>query len=230
VIRLRGVSFAYGGRPAVLDEVTLEIPSGLSVLVGPNGSGKSTLLRIAAGIELPAAGVVEIRGVNLWTEEAKARRGLAYVPEHPDRSPYATLSEILRLVCRLREEPLDRAPAALQAVGLAALGERSVRELSLGQRRRAILAAAMVGTPDTILLDEPLEAMDRAMRESILAWVAAAVARGALVVVATHEIEPFLEGTSRALSIRNGKASVREPLPTDPDERLALVERMARGE
>lgn len=229
MIRLRGVSFSYGERAPVLDDLTLEIPAGLSLLVGPNGSGKSTLLRVVAGVEMPGRGVVEIGGVDLWKDEARARRGLAYVPEHPDLSPYATLTEILRLVCRLREEPLGRAQSALDAVGLGALGGRSVRELSMGQRRRAILAAAMVGTPDTILLDEPLEAMDRAMRETILAWIAAAVARGALVLAATHEIEPFLQGTSRALSVRSGKAVVRDALPVDGADRLVVVERLARG-
>ena len=129
----------------MLAGVDLEISPGLTLLLGPNGCGKSTLLKLAAGIERPDSGRVEIDGHDLWIDEVAARRGLAYVPEQPDLTPYATVREILDLVCRLRGEPARARREALERVGLGKLAHRSVRELSMGQRRRAVLAAALRG-------------------------------------------------------------------------------------
>ncbi|MBI3449309.1 MAG: ABC transporter ATP-binding protein [Acidobacteria bacterium] len=229
MIRLRGARFAYGAGEPILDGVDLDLGAGLTLLLGPNGCGKSTLLRIAAGVEMPQAGRVDVAGHDLWADEVAARRDLAYVPEQPDLTPYATLSEILTLVCRLRGAPLDRAAAALATVGLPRLGGRSVRELSMGQRRRAVLAAAMIGAPKIVLLDEPLETLDRAMRDEVLAWVRSLLAASASVVVVTHDIEPFAASASRAVTVRGGRALVHDPLPADPAARMALLEAMARG-
>jgi ABC-2 type transport system ATP-binding protein len=230
VIRFHGAAFTYGKGEPVLAGIDLEISSGVTLLLGPNGCGKSTLLKLAAGIERPDAGRVEIDGHDLWVDEAAARRGLAYVPEQPDLTPYATVREILDLVCRLRGEPRERGREALEQVGLGKLAHRSVRELSMGQRRRAVLAAALVGTPSHVLLDEPLEALDRGAREDLLAWVDRLVAAGATVVVVSHDIEPFAPRAVRALSVRDGVCLDMGALPVDPAERLALLDRLARGE
>jgi ABC-type multidrug transport system ATPase subunit len=229
VIRLHRVSFAYREAEPVLSGVDLEIGSGLTLLLGPNGCGKSTLLKLAAGIERPDAGRIEIDGHDLWTDEVAARRGLAYVPEQPDLTPYATVREILDLVCRLRGEPRERGREALERVGLGMLAHRSVRELSMGQRRRAVLAAALVGTPRQVLLDEPLEALDRGAREDLLAWTGRLVESGAAVVVVSHEIEPFAPSATRALAVRGGRCLDAGALPEGAGERLALLDRLARG-
>jgi len=230
VIRLHQAAFSYRDAEPVLAGVDLEIAPGLTLLLGPNGCGKSTLLKLAAGIERPDSGRIEIDGHDLWTDEVAARRGLAYVPEQPDLTPYATVREVLDLVCRLRGEPREQGREALERVGLGKLSHRSVRELSMGQRRRAVLAAALVGTPRNALLDEPLEAMDRGAREDLLAWTDRLVAAGAAVVVVSHEIEPFAPRATRAISVRDGRCVDAGPLPADPAERLALLDRMARGE
>jgi ABC-2 type transport system ATP-binding protein len=230
MIRFRQAAFAYRATEPVLAGIDLEIPPGLTLLLGPNGCGKSTLLKLAAGIERPDGGRVEIDGHDLWTDEVAARRGLAYVPEQPDLTPYATVREILGLVCRLRGEPRSAAEEALELVGLRDLAHRSVRELSMGQRRRSVLAAAWIGTPSHVLLDEPLEAMDRGSRESILVWIDRLLAAGATVVVVSHDLAPFAPRAHRAFTVRDGRCLAADPLPGNPAERLALLEHMARGE
>ncbi len=230
MIRFHGVAFSYTEREPVLSGVDLEIPPGLTLLLGRNGCGKSTLLRMAAGVERPDRGRVEVDGRDLWVDEEEARRTLAYVPEQPDLTPYATVREILGLVCRLRGEPQQAADTALSLVGLEGLAHRSVRELSMGQRRRAVLAAARIGTPGHLLLDEPLEAMDRGAREDILAWVESRLAAGATVVVVSHDIAPFAARADRALTVRDGRCVSPGPLPGDPEARMAVLERLARGE
>ena len=230
MIRFHQAAFAYRPGEPVLDGIDLEIPPGLTLLLGPNGCGKSTLLKLASGVERPDAGRVEIDGHDLWTDEVAARRGLAYVPEQPDLTPYATVREILGLVCRLRGEPRRAVEEALELVGLKDLAHRSVRELSMGQRRRSVLAAALIGTPSHVLLDEPLEAMDRGARESILAWIDRLLAASATVVIVSHDLAPFAPRAARAFTVRGGHALRVDPLPADPAERLALLEHLARGE
>lgn len=230
MIRFHQASFSYRDKEPVLSGVDLEIRGGLTLLLGPNGCGKSTLLKMAAGIERPDSGRVEIDGKDLWVDEEEARRGLAYVPEQPDLTPYATVGEVLDLVCRLRGEPREKGREALETAGLGGLAHRSVRELSMGQRRRAVLAAAFVGTHRHVLLDEPLEAMDRTARGDLLAWVDRLLASGAAVVVVSHDIEPFVPNAARALAVRGGRCLDAGVLPEDGVERLALLDRLARGE
>ena len=157
-----------------------------------------------------------------------ARRGLAYVPEQPDLTPYATVREILDLVCRLRGEPRERGREALERVGLANLAHRSVRELSMGQRRRAVLAAAFVGTPRHVLLDEPLEAMDRGAREDLLAWIDRLVAREPRWSSSPTRSSPSPRGPPGPSRCATAVCLDAGALPADPAERLALLDRLAR--
>ena len=229
MIQVEGVRFAYETGAPVLDGLDLRIGAGLTLLVGPNGCGKSTLLKLVAGVERPDEGRVTIAGRDLWRDEVAARRPLAYVPEHPDLSPYASLLEVLRLVCRLRDEPEARAVTALAEAGLADRAQASVRQLSAGQRRRALLAAAWVGRPRVVLLDEPLESLDRGLQDRVLAWIAGLVAEEATVVVVSHQIEPFAAMATSAVTVWQGKAKGPFALPPDAGERTALLEGLARG-
>ena len=229
MISLRDVRFGYSKGTTVFACDTLDVGPGVSLLLGPNGAGKSTLLKLISGVEQPNAGSVCIDGHDLWRDEVAARAALAYVPEHPDLTPYATVGEVLGLVCRLRSRPVDDGVRALEAVGLRDLGDRSVRELSMGQRRRAVLAAAFIGQPTTLLLDEPLEAMDRPMRLWLTSWISDASGRDATIVIATHDVEPFVQIARRAIAVTQGGARVVDPLPDEHDARMTLLDRSAHG-
>ena len=229
MIHFKNVHFSYRHAEPVLKGADLDLAAGLTLVLGPNGSGKSTLLKLAAGIERPDHGVAAIDGHDLWRDEVAARARLAYVSEQPDLTPYATIRDVVYLVCRLRSEPLRRGREVLEQVGLWGIAGRSIRELSSGQRRRAVLAAAWIGSPRVILLDEPLESMDRTIRDEILAWIDRLLAAGAVVVIATHEIEPFLEKATRALVVAGGANRLFEPLPTGAADRLAFLEALSRG-
>jgi ABC-type multidrug transport system ATPase subunit len=223
VIVLRDVVFSYSAGPRVLDRVSFEFGSGLTLILGPNGAGKSTLLKVIAGVERPEAGRVEIRGFDLWKNEVQARRNLAYVPEHPDLTPYATIRDVIYLVCRLRSQPLAAGDSALDRAGIRAFADRSIRELSMGQRRRAVLAATWIGEPKVVIMDEPLEGMDRLIRKDILDWIANLVANDAAVIIATHQIEPFIAAATRILNVRNGGCLIIDPLPVGPAARMQLL-------
>ena len=223
------VSYAYEPGSPVCSGLNLELKKGLILLLGPNGSGKSTLLKLASGVEKPDEGRILVDGCDLWKEEAGARRALAYLPEFPDLTPYARLDEILGLVCRLRGRSESEGREALSFFGLREIVHLTVRQLSLGQRRRAVFAAALVGSPPNILLDEPLDGMDRAIQAKILEWIDSRVRSGSLVVVVSHTVEPFAEAASGLVSIVEGRAVCRRDLPEGPRERLRLIDEIARG-
>lgn len=229
MIRFQNVSFAYEKEEKILHSVNLELHPGLSLLLGPNGCGKSTLLKLASGVEIPDSGHIAIDGHDLWKEEGPARKGLAYLPEHPDLTPYASIREILDFVCRLREQSLEEGKKALEFFGLQHLAHRTVRELSVGQRRRAVFAACLIGTPSHILLDEPLEGMDRHIQREILGWIENHVKSGAIVVVVSHMIEPFIDLASASVTVQSGKAFRFKELPQLYEKRLAFLGQLAEG-
>ncbi len=223
------VTFGYeAGRPFLRD-VSLTLGPGLTLIVGPNGAGKSTCLKLAAGVEPPDRGRVLIDGRDLWREEAAARASLAYLPEQPDLTPYAAIRDILLLVCRLRRRPAAEVEEALSLFGLSRFAGRSVRELSLGQKRRATFAAAFIGSPGHILLDEPLEAMDRETRDLVSGWVLRRKAEGASILVVSHDLEPFAAAADAVLAVREGRAVLHMGGPTDEAGRRAWLDGLARG-
>jgi ABC-2 type transport system ATP-binding protein len=229
MIVFEGVRFGYDRAAPVVATGRLEIGPGVTLLLGPNGSGKSTLLRLAAGVEHPDAGTITIGGIDLWKDEAAARGPIAYVPEQPELTPYASVLEVLHLVARLRGEPDSAAQAALGRAGLRALGTRSIREMSMGQRRRAVLAAAWIGSPRVVLLDEPLEGMDRATQDAILGWVRDLDTSGATVVVATHDLDPFAALARAAIGFAGAEPRLM-PLPADDAAKRRTLEAIARGQ
>ena len=99
----------------------------------------------------------------------------------------------------------------------------------MGQRRRVVLAAAWIGAPNVILLDEPLESMDRTIRESILTWIDGLIGKNATLIIVTHEIEPFVMKAVRAITIHAGHSAVHDSLPEAPDKRLQLLDSLSRG-
>ena len=208
---LRDVEFSYDGVRPALVVPSLDIAPGLTMVVGANGSGKSTLLRIAAGVERPRKGTVMIDGHDLWREELAARRSLAFVPEHPELTPYASIADVLQLVGRLRGATYEDVANSLDRVGLLEVAWHTVRELSMGQRRRALFATALLGDPRNVILDEPLETMDQAMRDLIIAWTRERRSLGATVLLATHDLEPFAEDVDTVVVVRRGAVRVVAP-------------------
>ena len=212
-LRMEGVAFAYDERSRIFSDLTLEVTTGVTVLHGENGAGKTTLLKLAAGVEKPDAGRVLVNGADLWRQEVAARRDLAFIPQEPDVTPFASVREVLRLVCRLRSQPPERVEDVLAETDLEAEADFSVRELSRGQRRRVLLAAAWIGTPRTVILDEPLDAMDDRWRGRIHGWLEALRKAGGMALVATHEAGSLEELADRFLVLRAGEVREVDSLP-----------------
>ena len=173
-----------------LDRTSTVFESGSSTaLVGANGSGKSTVLRLLAGLLAPSTGtVVRASGVDAAF--------IAQQHEHHDWMPLP-VDEVIRMGCYRARGLLGRVTRAdraeIQAVAerlhVADLLRRSFSELSGGQRQRVLVAQALIGSPQLLLLDEPITGLDLPSQETILSIIDDEVASGATVVFSTHHLE-----------------------------------------
>lgn len=196
-LRAEGVWFSYGTTP-VLEDVSFSVRAGeFAALVGPNGSGKSTLLRVLLGLARPERGRVELLGED--PRHLGARWRVGYVPQRlllPPDLP-ATVEEVVRAGRVARRgwwrwptRGDERAVAhALDAVALGAQRRRRMRELSGGQQQRVLIAKALVGDPEVLVLDEPIAGVDaesqRLFRDSLVHLVAQ---HGTTVLLVSHEL------------------------------------------
>ncbi len=203
---ITSVTKLLGGRRALDDvSITWDRP-GTLVVSGENGAGKSTLLRVVSGILQADAGEVVIFGHRLSVARVAALRHVGYAPEAADLPAHLGVAELAALVAALKR--CDRPPPSLaDRLGVTPLLQKRLGALSLGQRRRAGLYAALVGDPDLLLLDEPTNGLD-ADGAAMLAELLHERARaGRATVVATHD-RPFIAEVAAAeVPMRAGKAA-----------------------
>ncbi|NDA40822.1 MAG: ABC transporter ATP-binding protein, partial [Actinobacteria bacterium] len=170
LIEIRNLAKAFGTVKAV-DDVTLDIGSGEFItLLGPSGSGKTTVLRMIAGFEDPDAGSISLAGEDI-THLPPFDRDVNTVFQDYALFPHMTIQENVEYGLRTRKVPkVERAKQALDAIASVKLeqtADRLPHQLSGGQRQRIALARALVLRPRVLLLDEPLGALDRQLREEM---------------------------------------------------------------
>lgn len=208
VARLEQVAVRLGAA-RILEGLDLEVAAGEAVgLVGPNGSGKTTLLRLLATLLAPSAGTGQVLGATLGSEETvRVRPHITLIGHVPGLQPRLTLEENLRLVARLADAPTGRVCTALEAVGLAAAGERPARHCSQGMLRRADLARALITHPALLLLDEAHAGLDAASAGLIELLVAEVTARPGSAVVVSHQPERLAGVVDRMVILEAGRVT-----------------------
>ncbi len=168
---LRNVVKSYDGAVNAVEDVSFAVERGeFLTLLGPSGSGKTTTLMMIAGFEYPDSGVIELEGRDLVLRKPYARN-IGMVFQNYALFPHMTVLRNVVFPLRMRRFPRAemeaRARKMLELVGLSALSERYPRELSGGQQQRVALARGLVFNPDVLLLDEPLGALDKNLREQM---------------------------------------------------------------
>jgi len=201
-VTVRDLRVRRGGRP-ILPGVSLDIPRGtVTGLLGPSGSGKTTLLRSIVGVQIVESGEVTVLGLPAGTPEL--RRRVAYVTQAP--SVYADLPvrENLRYFARIVGAPANRIDEVLAVVGLAGLADQIVGTLSGGERSRESLAAALLGHPELLILDEPTVGLDPLLRRDLWQTFHEIVERGATILVSSHVMDEA-ERSDDLVLLRDGR-------------------------
>ena len=198
-LSLRGVRKSYPGSPPVesVRGVDLDImPGELAAIVGPSGSGKSTLLHLAAGLERPTEGAVEIAGANLAAlsdRQLAALRAWRVGVIFQQFFLLDALSAVDNVAVALLYQGMTarrRQQTAIAMLDLVGLGHRlghRPAQLSGGERQRVAIARAVAGHPDVVLADEPTGNLDSAAGQQIIGLLAGLAADGVAIVVVTHD-------------------------------------------
>ena len=206
---LDGISKLYAGTTAV-DDVTLAIPGGsFFSLLGPSGSGKTTLLMMIAGFTTPDAGAIRLGGRDI-TAVPPEKRQFGMVFQGYALFPNMTVGENVAFPLRVRglarAERDRRVRAALDMVHLQGFETRLPKQLSGGQQQRVALARALVFEPEMLLLDEPLSALDKKLREELQVELRDVQRRiGRTFVCVTHDQDEALSMSDRIAILREGR-------------------------
>jgi heme ABC exporter ATP-binding subunit CcmA len=205
---LRGITCRFG-RKSVLRGVDLTVDAGEIVgLLGPNGAGKTTLFSILVGLRQPDDGVRRFAGRDHADVEIEVRAKLAWLAHSPQLYPLLSARENLELFVDLAGDarPVD-APspvAVLEQLGLREVIERPVGTFSRGMAQRVALARALTLAPELLILDEPFTALDRAGRSLLADLLRAEAARGAAVLLSSHDLDVVADVVQRALLLHGG--------------------------
>jgi ABC-2 type transport system ATP-binding protein len=235
VLTATGLVKSYGQLRAV-DGIDLAVyPKEVYGLLGPNGSGKTTTLSMLAGILRPDSGEVRVAGTPVTQSAARARLGL--VPQEIALYPQMTAAENLAFFGRMQgmtgKTLRTRVDEVLEIVDLTARAKQRVERFSSGMKRRVNIAAALVHSPDLLIMDEPTVGVDPQSRNAILDQINALAAAGTAVIFASHYMEEVQRLCNRIAIIDAGKilatGTVRELLSDSPS-RTRIVLTVSAGE
>ncbi len=232
LVEVDGVWKNYGDRVA-LRGVHFALRSGEAVgYLGPNGAGKSTTLKLLAGISRPTRGSLRIRGVDPSTDRVRALQRTGALVETPAVPAYVTGSDLLEFVARVRGVASAERRAAVrhaaEVTGVVETLDRPYGALSTGVARRVLLAAALVGDPELLLLDEPTLGLDPAAREDLRRMLRQLAKNGLTLLLSTHLLEDIESVCDRVLFLRDGLLVGDEPVrPETPEVGGAESRRLA---
>lgn len=203
----------------LLNDISFTVAEGETIcLLGASGSGKSTLLRMIAGLEAPDSGLIAFNGLDLTTTPPHLRDfGLVF--QDYALFPHLNVNENVAFGLKMRHkgqnEITQRVASSLDMVSLAEFGNRKVTDLSGGEQQRVALARALAIHPRLLMFDEPLGALDRALREDLLNQLRIILHRTSIpAIYVTHDQEEAFTIADRVLILHYGKI-VRDGTPSD---------------
>ena len=200
-VQIERLTVVRGGR-TVLDGLDLAVGNGVTGLLGPSGCGKTTLMRCVAGVQQVAGGQVRVFGEPAGS--APLRHRLGYVTQAASVYDDLTVAENLRFFAQVLGVERAEVDRAIEAVDLASHRDQVVGQLSGGQRSRASLAVALLGSPSLLVLDEPTVGLDPVLRRDLWAMFHRLADTGAAVFVSSHVMDEA-DRCDRLLLMREGR-------------------------
>ncbi len=200
-VEIEGLTVVRGGR-TVLDGLDLTVGNGVTGLLGPSGCGKTTLMRCVAGVQQVAGGQVTVFGEPAGS--AALRHRLGYVTQAASVYDDLTVAENLRFFAQVLGVDRSEVDQAIEAVDLGSHRDQVVGQLSGGQRSRASLAVALLGSPSLLVLDEPTVGLDPVLRRDLWALFHRIADVGAAVFVSSHVMDEA-DRCDRLLLMREGQ-------------------------
>ncbi len=206
IIHLKNVEKRHG-RDLVLSIDGLSVNQGeICGLVGANGAGKSTLIRLVNGLSMPTTGQIELFGTSDRDRLNKLRRKVGYMPDSNASYPYLSVRDNL-CVRALEWGFVDstQIERLVEETGLAEVADRKASKLSMGQKRRLDLAAALLGEPELLVFDEPTNGLDPLGVMALRDAIRVVSARGATALVSSHNLDELQKLATRYLFLHKGR-------------------------
>ena len=212
------------GSTSILSDVSLHVTKGEVVgLLGPNGAGKSTLMKVLTGLWKAEQGRVNVCGVDVLSSPDAVHPHIGYLPEQNPLYADMYVREYLTFIARVRRGNQQSAISNQQSVeqlinlvGLTPQANKRIRELSKGYKQRVGLAAAMIGDPEVLILDEPTTGLDPNQLEDIRALIRD-LGKRHTVILSTHILQEVKAICSRVVIIDHGQIRLDRPLDDIPD-------------
>ena len=205
VLEVKGLKKVIGKREIIKD-LNFSVKEGeIYGFLGPNGAGKTTTIRMLVGLILPTAGEVKICGENLKNNKEKALKDVGAVVENPELYKYLSGRENLMQIARIRGVSKEEVQDLIKLVGLENRINDKVKKYSLGMKQRLGIAAALIGNPKLLILDEPTNGLDPSGIIDFRKIVKqAAKERGMAVFVSSHILSEVQQLCDRVAFINNG--------------------------
>jgi ABC-2 type transport system ATP-binding protein len=211
VIEVEGLTKRYGSRLAV-DDLTFSVePGRVTGFLGPNGSGKTTTLRCVLGLTRPTEGTATVLGVPYRALPRPMERVGALIDpraRHPGRTAWAHLTAL----ARSNALPVERVDDVIEEVGLGAVAHQRVRGFSLGMAQRLGIAAALLGDPDVLVLDEPVNGLDPEGIRWVRELLRRLAAEGRTVLVSSHLMSEMEDTADHLVVLGRGRLLADVPM------------------
>lgn len=215
MLAIKNLSKTYNGGVKALQSITLGVNRGVFGLLGPNGAGKSSFMRTLATLQQPDTGKIYLNDLDLLANPQEARRRIGYLPQDMGVYPRVTALEMLDYLAGLKgmdkQQRQQQVKQQLERVNLADVANRRLDTYSGGMRRRFGIAAAFLGSPELVIVDEPTAGLDPSERRRFQ-FLLADAAQNCVLILSSHIVED-LAGLCTDMALMNKGQIVKTGAP-----------------
>ncbi|MFK7933413.1 MAG: ABC transporter ATP-binding protein [Saprospiraceae bacterium] len=208
-LSIKNLSKTYANGVKALDNISLEMPTGLFGLLGPNGAGKSTLMRTIATLQEPDAGSIHLGDIDVIQQKKELRKTLGYLPQEFGVYPKSNAQDLLNHLAILKgitnsKERKEIVEALLHRVNLYNFRKHKVSGFSGGMKQRFGIAQALLGNPNLIIVDEPTAGLDPGERNRFYNLLSE-ISENVIVILSTHIVQDVRQLCANMAIINQGK-------------------------